>query len=667
MGDEEKAVNTETIEEKTAGGTADPMAEESAPESAAGTGTADAVSGESDTADGKDVKEASSAEEENAEEAPPAEEEKAEEASAAEEETAEEKLAEEAPSAEEENVEEAPAAEEEKAEEKLAEEAPAAEEENAEEIPAAEAAKAEEPAAPKKRKRGKVIKILLLLLVAAGLIAAASFYGYYVWYYTDHFYQGTTVNGIDVSDLTEAEAAQLLQENMDQWELTVYERDGVTETIDAQDIDLTYTDDGSLDELYVVQQPLLWGIRVFRENIYEVPSEFEYNEELLQSLFENFRQVKSFVSMKNAEIVKNEDGTYRIEPEVVGTEMDQEAAYEALAAAVESQKTELDLEEYYLSPEVYEEDLEEELEEKNAIAILTRAVIYIQFGDEQLTLDEDTLTGWMVKDKNGDYSIDETQLREFVQGLYDTYNVGHENQLFKTKNGRVIMDLETFEEEGWNIDVDLTCERYLQAIQEGYQGVLGPVMTRTDDSGNILTDTYVEISLDEQTMWLIVDGEVVLETPVVTGGADTTDVEEVTKEYLMSSFENRATPSNGIWTIKKKVTPHLMKGNMLANGQYEYTLQVTYWMPFNDTVGIHDNYQRVDYGGVIYQTMGSHGCINTPYEAVEEIFNTVEVGTMVVVYGSDDAEEVYADYPDVIINTEASDTDESGTQEALSD
>ncbi len=523
-------------------------------------------------------------------------------------------------------------------------------------------------AVSKKWTKKRAVKTIILLLIAAGLIAAACIYGYYVQYYTQHFYQGTTVNGLDCSDLTESEAAELLQASMDEWELTVYEREGVTETLDAEDIDLEYVDDGSLDQLYVVQQPLLWVYRIFTENSYDVPSEFSYDEDALRSCFESFEQVKEYVSMKDAEIVENEDGTFRIEEEVVGTEMDQEAAYEALEAAVRTQKEELDLEEFYLSPEVYAEDLEEELEEKNAVARLTRAEILIQFGEEQITLNEEILTDWLVKDDDGEYAIDEEQLEEFVQDLYDTYNVGHEGQLFKTKNGRVIMDLTTFEEQGWDIDVEKTCERYLTAIEEGYVGVLGPVMTRQDEEGNELTDTYVEISIEEQTMWLIVDGEVQVETPIVTGGADVALTDEVTKEFLISSYNERSTPSNGIWTIKKKVTPHLMKGPMLSNGQYSYTLQVTYWLPFNDQVGIHDNYQRVDYGGLIYQTSGSHGCINTPYEAVEEIFNTVEVGTMVVVYGGGTGEEVFADWTGTDESEDTEDAEQTEEeQEALSD
>ena len=56
-------------------------------------------------------------------------------------------------------------------------------------------------------------------------------------------------------------------------------------------------------------------------------------------------------------------------------------------------------------------------------------------------------------------------------------------------------------------------------------------------------------------------------------------------------------------------------------------------MPFDcpNDVGIHD-LSRSAYGGDVYLTAGSHGCVNTPEAAAKKIFDIVEVGTAVVVY-----------------------------------
>ena len=42
--------------------------------------------------------------------------------------------------------------------------------------------------------------------------------------------------------------------------------------------------------------------------------------------------------------------------------------------------------------------------------------------------------------------------------------------------------------------------------------------------------------------------------------------------------------------------------------------------------------RRAAFGGQIYQTAGSHGCVNMPYYAAEYIFNNADTGTPVVLY-----------------------------------
>lgn len=152
----------------------------------------------------------------------------------------------------------------------------------------------------------------------------------------------------------------------------------------------------------------------------------------------------------------------------------------------------------------------------------------------------------------------------------------------------------------------------MEYIKEGKTGTVEPVylyegkIRDTNDIGG----TYVEISIQDQEMWCYKDGAVVVDTPVVTGN--------VSKGY--------DTPSGSVWAIDAKKHDAVLKGE-------GYTQPVTYWMPFNGNVGIHDaDTWRSEYGGEIYKTSGSHGCVNTPTANAEKIFNTVEIGTPVIVY-----------------------------------
>lgn len=55
-------------------------------------------------------------------------------------------------------------------------------------------------------------------------------------------------------------------------------------------------------------------------------------------------------------------------------------------------------------------------------------------------------------------------------------------------------------------------------------------------------------------------------------------------------------------------------------------------MPFNGGIGIHDAIWRSQFGGNIYKTNGSHGCVNAPPYLAQKIFENIEPGTPIVCY-----------------------------------
>ena len=63
-----------------------------------------------------------------------------------------------------------------------------------------------------------------------------------------------------------------------------------------------------------------------------------------------------------------------------------------------------------------------------------------------------------------------------------------------------------------------------------------------------------------------------------------------------------------------------------------YETPVSYWMPFNGGIGFHDAYWRSRFGGTLYRTGGSHGCVNLPPSSAKKIYSLVEQGTPVICY-----------------------------------
>ena len=66
------------------------------------------------------------------------------------------------------------------------------------------------------------------------------------------------------------------------------------------------------------------------------------------------------------------------------------------------------------------------------------------------------------------------------------------------------------------------------------------------------------------------------------------------------------------------------------DGSIEYKTPVTYWMPFNGGIGLHDASWRSKFGGTIYQTSGSHGCVNLPPASAATLYDLLYKGIPVI-------------------------------------
>ncbi|MBQ7718263.1 MAG: L,D-transpeptidase, partial [Clostridia bacterium] len=63
-----------------------------------------------------------------------------------------------------------------------------------------------------------------------------------------------------------------------------------------------------------------------------------------------------------------------------------------------------------------------------------------------------------------------------------------------------------------------------------------------------------------------------------------------------------------------------------------YESPVSYWMPFNGGIGLHDATWRGAFGGSIYRGGGSHGCVNLPFGVAQQLYGVISEGDPVVVY-----------------------------------
>ena len=430
-------------------------------------------------------------------------------------------------------------------------------------------------------------------------------------YFSSHFYEDTEIYGIDCSQKSVEEVKKLVADKLDEYRLEVKERGGASEYLSADQIDLKFVDNSSIDRMAKAQRSYIWPIMLMMERDDMAGVAFSYDQKKALTAFKDLECMNPIYTKAPTDAyVQVTDSGFEVVKETEGNTLNPETTAKALYAALDGGKSVLDLEEEdcYLKPDIYSDDeaLVAEAEAKDA---LVQADITYEFGSRQERVNAPVIAQWITQAADGSYVIDDVEVTEYVESLaakYDTFGLPRQ---FYTSLGTTVTL--TDGDYGWCMDQDATVVDLLNALESGYQGTMEPQYTYTAMSReeNDIGDTYVEICISQQVMWCYKDGVCIVYTPVVTGNPN----------------KGNATPSNGVWSIDAKMQNYTLVGE-------GYRSPVDFWMPFNGNVGIHDMQTRAYFGGTIYLTNGSHGCINTPYANAKTIYENVSIGTPVIVY-----------------------------------
>lgn len=466
--------------------------------------------------------------------------------------------------------------------------------------------------AKKKSKKGKykkAKKIVLGVLVAYVLILVLAYAGGVV-YFSKHFFSGSKINGLDSAGKTVKEVERDMASQIASYELVIKEREDKTESISAAKIGLQYVDDGKIKELKKQQNPFTWFLSFVHAKDYTMSATTTYDEAVVKAAVDQLAalQDENMVKPANAHLEVTENG-YEIIPETMGTEVDKEKVKAVVLDAIERGAAEVNLEEAgcYTSPEVLstDEKLVKQQEEGNKFLNVT---VTIDFADRQEVVNKEVMKDWLVVGEDGSVDLSHEKAKAYVQELKYEYDTFGSSRQFTTAYGETITV--SGGDYGWVIAPNDTTTKILDAIKSGESQTITPEYTYSayrrekDEIGN----TYVEISLSRQHMWFFKDGQLLVSTDVVTG-----------------NHNNGWDTHTGVYAIMYKERDATLVGE-------GYNSSVKYWMPFYANTGIHDATWRSSFGGSIYMNNGSHGCVNTPYDQAEKIFNNIEKGVPVVVY-----------------------------------
>ena len=486
--------------------------------------------------------------------------------------------------------------------------------------------------ARKGRKRGKnrgagmnkdlAVKIAAVcggVVVLVGAVGGGLYWHESLKYQTC-FLPGTIVDGMDVTGKTASEVEDAITEQLKGYTLTINGREELSESITGESVGLYAEFDDTLEKAVAAQKPMNWGKYRFGKAVNEVNTDalLHYSSEMLDEAVAGLSCMDK-ENMREPQDARISDydsatGSYTIIKEDEGTELLEDKVKEAVASAIMSLSESVNLEEQgcYLFPSVTSED--EAL--KTACESMNRYVgakITYKFGDRSETLSGNEIHNWLTVNGTS-VSVSEAKAAEYVKNLASAYNTAYKPKTLKTSYGKNVTI--TTGSYGWKIDQTKETAALVSLIKNGEQTSREPEYSQkaASRSGNDYGNTYVEINLTAQHLYFYVDGKLLVQSDFVSGNA----------------AKGWSTPA-GAYALTYKQRNATLKGQ-------GYATPVSYWMPFNGGIGLHDANWRKTFGGTIYKNKGSHGCINLPPAVAKTIYENISAGDPVLCYHLDGTE-----------------------------
>lgn len=441
-------------------------------------------------------------------------------------------------------------------------------------------------------------------------------------YYQTHCLPNTYIGNTNVSGLSAQDIRSYYESSSRNRKLVLTGKDEDCELdLTKADFKVKLTDD--MDAVIEKQNCNLWFMSYFSSRQYDNAVTSEYDEEKLQSMVNELPVFtsKDIKAPENATLKVGENG-FEIKKEVEGNKLDKDKLLKHIDSVLSdgksilmSQNIKVDMTDDYLMPTVYSDD--ELLKKTMAAAEKMQGItLHLDLVDAIETIDADDVAGFIKISDDNKLSYDEDAVAKYVDGLAKKYTTLHSTRDFKTSNGDTIKIQSDSDSYGFIFDKSETVKTIMNALKDGKDADIKAVWhdgycipkQRNSDQGDI-GNTYVEVSIDQQHMWYYKDGQLVVDTDVVTG----------------KDVDGRRTPK-GVYFIWNRESPSMLKGSYGSQ-------KVNFWLAFTwDGCGIHDSLWRSSYGGDIWRNNGSHGCVNTPYDKVEQIYNNITHDTPVVVY-----------------------------------
>lgn len=461
------------------------------------------------------------------------------------------------------------------------------------------------------RKNWKALTAGLAVWMMAAAMPFASFAD------SGRLVEGTFINNVPVSGMTIEEAKGYVEGYYNGgYTLTIEDANGNQEVINGSDIGYSAQITGDLNAVLAAENEAQNEGGPGGNNYYQVDMTVSYDSEALKAILENMSFVREATPTSDAYVSPYEEGkAFTIIPEVQGTKPDMGKLIANTKVHLDAQKSVMRLNEIDYLKTIQARSGDESL--NRLCANMNRykdVTITYLFGDQQEVIDGAELAKWVDGTNGDEIVVNQEKVAQYVKYLADKYDTYGKPHTFVCTAGREVTVNGAY---GWKINQAEEIVALTQMVKNCSVQTREPAYSirAASRNGNDFGTTYVEVDLGEQKLYMYENGNRIVDTPIVSG----------------SVASGHTTPP-GIFTLKYKERNRTLRGPKRADGTYSYESFVSYWMPFNGGIGLHDANWRGKFGGSIYKNNGSHGCINMPPKVAPTVYEHVYPGIPVICF-----------------------------------
>lgn len=472
------------------------------------------------------------------------------------------------------------------------------------------------------------IKILILVFLLG--ITGFIIYNYYDFTnnYNTTFHNNTFLNSENISNIQYSTIENKYKDYLNNLNFIILKNNEIVDKVYIKDLNISNNFDIEFKNILNTEKKRKFIDSLNNKN-YQINLNLLLNmvtpsQPLDKNILNNLNCIKDFEKSEDAFIVTNptqkEDYNYYIKEEIFGTEIDKNLLLQEILKQLNNIKEininnenilfeiNLDSGNFYLKPEITKNDknLLEKCETFNKYVNLD--IEYI-FGSDTEKVPKEIIFTWLTLNNN-EINVNYDEVLKYIEDLSKKYNTkGTIRNFNSTERGLIEI---TKGDYGYSISQTKEAKALIEDILKGenikkeplylYKGYIRN--NKEDDIGN----TYVEIDLSKQHLWMYKDSQLIVSSDIVTGNVS----------------KGHTTPP-GIYGLTYKQKDAVLRGP-------GYASPVTYWMPFNGGIGLHDATWRNSFGGNIYKSNGSHGCINMPKQNAKIIFENIEKDMPIILY-----------------------------------